>query len=148
MIMQQAYIVGTGGKWAWVEAAPPASCSGCAAGTGCGVASLGRFFSRRQKPVRVYNRAGARLRDKVSVGIPESALLTGSFAVYMVPLILMFVFALAAGAVTEGRPDGEAITAVAGIAGLAAGFAWLKLFAQTLRNDHRFQPVVIETITS
>jgi sigma-E factor negative regulatory protein RseC len=84
-----------------------------------------------------------RAGDEVMIGIEENALVKGSLAVYMVPLLLMLCGALA-GELIMHR---EGLAIVFSMLGLLGGLAWLRAFTRDIRTDSRFQPVVLRRLT-
>lgn len=128
---------------AWVETERRSTCSGCGLKNGCGSGVLAQVLGRRRSQVRAHNLAGAGVGDQVLLSLQENALLRGSLAVYLVPLLLMFGGALL-GEHLEGAggPRGEAAALLLGAIGLAAGFAWVARFARAVAGDPRYQPVI------
>ncbi|NIR62130.1 MAG: SoxR reducing system RseC family protein [Gammaproteobacteria bacterium] len=144
MIEAPGRVVAVEGDRAWVETAPESACGKCVAGGGCGSALLGRALRRGLPRVEVHNRIGAGVGDAVVVGVREQALLTGSLAVYTVPLVLMLLGALAGEGLVPGPyGKGEGVTIVFGALGLAVGFLWLRLFTVRIRHDRRYRPVIL-----
>jgi sigma-E factor negative regulatory protein RseC len=60
--------------------------------------------------------------QQVTVSIPEEALLSGAFMMYMLPLILLFVTSSAVRLIGGG----ELLQIVSGLLGLITGFVWVK----------------------
>lgn len=147
MIEETAQVVAAEGEFVWVETQRQSACGSCAANQACGTATLAKVLGTRRTRVRAINRNGARIGDRVVVGIDESALIRGSLAVYAVPL-----FALLAGAVLGGLlserllVSGESLTLGLGIAGLVGGLVWLRGFTRRIRSDSRYQPVVLRRL--
>jgi sigma-E factor negative regulatory protein RseC len=84
-----------------------------------------------------------RAGDEVMIGIEENALVKGSLAVYMVPLLLMFGGALTGELITHR----EGLTILFSVLGLLGGLAWLRSFTRCIRTDIRFQPIVLRRLT-
>ncbi len=140
MIEETGQVVRVQGEFAWVESERRSSCGSCATQEGCGTGVIARALVNRAVTLKVLNRIDARVGDRVVVGIPESGLLRGAFAVYSVPLLALFAGALC-GHWLAGDSDPAAIAGAA--AGLAAGLAWLARFSRRTRADASFQPVVL-----
>lgn len=144
MIEEHARIVEVQGNTAWIETQRSGSCGSCSASAGCGTATLSKVVGRRQARMPVQNTIGARVGEEVVIGIPESALLKGSFAVYAVPLLTMLVAAwigtAVAGAVQELK---ELLSTLFGLGGLVGGFAWLKSYTGRIGQDASYQPVIL-----
>jgi sigma-E factor negative regulatory protein RseC len=92
MIEQVAEVVRVEGQTAWVIAQASSSCGSCSSG-GCGTGSLQRYFSRRAAPVAAENLIGARVGQRVVVGLEEGAMVQGSLLLYMVPLLAFLIAA-------------------------------------------------------
>lgn len=77
------------------------------------------------------------------VGIDERALLKGSIAVYMVPLIGMIGMGMLGGYFAAGSTNEEVISLLAALLGLGMGLTWLLRFGRKSARDSRYQPVVL-----
>lgn len=62
------------------------ACGSCAAQKGCGTSLLAAWFPQRQLRFRVHNAVGARVGDRVVVGLDEAYLQRGALLLYAVPL--------------------------------------------------------------
>lgn len=140
MIEETGRIVDVQGEFALVESDRRSACGGCAASEGCGTGVIARAFGNRTVTLRVLNRIDAGVGDRVVIGLEETGLVRGAFAVYAVPLLTLFAGALC-GHWLAGGSDVAAIGG--GLAGLAAGLAWLTRFSRRTRVDAAFQPVVL-----
>jgi sigma-E factor negative regulatory protein RseC len=140
MIEENGQVVDVQGEFAWVESERRSACGGCASSEGCGTGVIARAFGNRAVTLKVLNPAGARIGDRVVIGISETGLVRGALAVYATPLLTLFAGALC-GHWLAGGSDLAAI-AGAGV-GLAAGLAWLAGFSRRTRVDAAFQPVVL-----
>jgi sigma-E factor negative regulatory protein RseC len=144
MIEESAIVVDVGPKGIWVETQRKSACSSCAVNKGCGTSVLSRVVGNRSNRVRVVSPIEVSVGESVVIGINESALVRGSFAVYLVPLLFMFVLALAGEWLAqEYLWDKSIITMLGGLIGLGIGFLWLKRYSHRIRNDSRFQPVIL-----
>ncbi len=146
MIEQTGRVVACEGEYAWVETERQSSCGSCAA-KGCGTGALSKVLGRRSQTIRVLNSIEAREGELVVLGIQEGALLRGSVAVYIVPLIAM----LAGGLVGEALgPLWGISTEVGAFVLAAAGFvlalAWLRRFNRWAATDSRYQPVTLRRL--
>lgn len=147
MIEQNARVLTTEGEFAWVEAERKSACGGCEAKAGCGTGSLSKAFGTRANRMKVLNRAEAKPGDAVIIGIEESALVQGSAAVYLVPLVVL----LAGGLFGEFMAErlGFAIQVggvIGGLSGLAIGMWWLRRYSENVQMDPRFQPVILKVL--
>ncbi len=144
MIEEYALVVEVQGGIAWVETQRKGSCGTCSASAGCGTATLSKVVGRRRARVQALNKIGARVGEEVVIGIPESALLKGSFAVYAVPLLTMLVAAWIGAAVAGAAQElKELLSTLFGLGGLAGGFVWLKGYAAKIGQDTSYHPVIL-----
>ncbi|HID48377.1 MAG TPA: Fis family transcriptional regulator, partial [Chromatiales bacterium] len=129
MIEQTAVVVKLEGDFAWVQAERESSCGNCAVKAGCGTAVLSRVFGNKVARMRAINTVQAQVGDTVTIGLKESAMLKGSVAVYLVPLLFMLLFAIS-GKVIAGQVQvsAEAMSILFGITGLVTGGLWLRRF--------------------
>lgn len=142
MIEERARVVAVEGPYAWLEGGATA-CGGCGARGACGTAAVAGWLARHRRRVRALNRAGARPGEEVVVGLAEGALVRGSLLVYLVPLAAMISGAVA-GVAWFGAGDGPA--AAGALTGLAMALVWLRRRLARLRDDPRFQPVVLRRL--
>ncbi len=145
MLEETATIVKVDEQYAWVEASSSNSCSHCSAQQGCGTASLQKWFKRKPNRLQVLNNQHLQPGDQVVIGIPEHALVTGSFMIYIIPLLALIIGAIIGASVNDmmawGHRDG--ISILFGVSTLLASFLWLKKrFHQSAKNS-RYQPVIL-----
>jgi sigma-E factor negative regulatory protein RseC len=145
MIEETARVVGCEGRFAWVETQRASTCGGCAANKGCGTATLAKVLGQRRTRTRVLNELRAGVGEQVVIALPEQALVRGALAVYLVPLLGLLGGALfgsyLAGRLLVEHPDLFSI--LFGGLGLASGIAWLRYYARSIREDARYQPVIV-----
>lgn len=146
MIEERARVISVDQGHAWVETRRQTACGSCAASKGCGTSVIAKVLGNRRSRVRAIDPVGVRLGDEVLVGIEESALVRGSFAVYTMPLFTLLAAALAVRGLWPGA--GEPAVVLAGLAGLAAGLLWLRLFARRVSADPRYQPVILRRLSA
>jgi sigma-E factor negative regulatory protein RseC len=142
MIEERALVVAVGKGEAWVETQRRSACGACSASVSCGTATLAKVLGKRRSQVRVLATMPLRAGDEVMIGIEENALVKGSLAVYLVPLLLMVGGALAGEIITQT----EGLTILFSMLGLLGGLAWLRTFTRSIRTDTRFQPVVLRRL--
>jgi sigma-E factor negative regulatory protein RseC len=145
MIEESGRIVELEGEFAWIDSERSTTCGGCAVRKGCGTGAIARVLGQKHVRLRVVNRIGAVVGDRVVIGISESGLLRGSLAVYAVPLAALFAGALAGHFVGGylGSAARDPLAIAGAVAGLLAGFAWLRRFSRRTGNHAAYQPVVL-----
>ncbi len=149
MIEETGQVVDVKGAFAWIESERTSTCGACNVRKGCGTAVLAKILGQRRIHLRVLNRINARVGDAVVIGIPESALVRGSLAVYAAPLAGLFAGAIAGDLLGslffQGGSDLPSI--IGALAGIAAGLAWLKRFSRRSEKDASYQPVILRRQT-
>ena len=145
MIEERGRVVAVEGGFAWVETERKSACGSCAVNKGCGTGVISKYFSTRLNHVKAVNQADAKVDDLVVIGLDEQALVRGSFAVYIVPLVLMFVCAFAGEWVAQRfqLPFLDGVVALFGVLGLFLGFLWVRRFSKGIAVDSRYQPIVM-----
>ncbi len=138
MIEETGEVTGTEGEYAWVESERRSTCGNCSVRSGCGTSVIARFLGGGRMRLRVLNDIDARVGDSVVIGIPETAMLKGSLAVYAAPLAGLF-----AGALAGHWLQGDAAAIAGAVIGLGVGLAWLKRFSRRTRDDRLYQPVLL-----
>jgi len=152
VIEENALVVALNAEGVWVETQRRSACGTCAVNKGCGTATLAKVLGNKRSQVRALNPTSASVSvgDNVIIGINEQALVRGSLAVYIVPLIALFFFGLlgqvlAAQLVVESS---EGMIIVFSLVGLALGFAWVNRFTRNIGDDRRYQPVLLRRVIS
>lgn len=147
MIEEQAVVISCEGEFAWVETQRQTACGQCAVNKGCGTSVLAQVLGNRRTRVRAINPKGARAGDTVVIGLEEGAFLRGSMAVYLLPLLTLFLGGLF-GEMIAGRmvPGQEWPVLLGALAGGLLGMWWLRRFSQRIMQDRRYQPVILSRV--
>ena len=152
MIEETAKVVELTADGVWVETQRRSACGQCAAGSGCGTAVLGKVLGNRRNIIKVLNPFATPMSvgDEVIIGIKESALVRGSFAVYIVPLLSLFLFAVLGQILAEQLlvANIELMSLLLGLVGLIIGFAWVRIFTRAIGDNMDYQPVVLRKAVS
>lgn len=142
MIETEAVVVKIEHAVAYVQAERKSSCSGCSESS-CGTSVLANFFGQKVPLYRASNEVGAKVGDRVVVGMNESALFKGTLLLYLFPLLLLFAGAVAGSAlaVTADVKDGYSVAGA--FIGLVSGFLGLKFLSAKMGLGRQFQPVIL-----
>ena len=145
MIEQTATVMAIDGDAAWVETQQRGACGACAMNKGCGAGLFARAFAFDSPRLKVRHAQDIKVGDRVVIGIDEQALVRGSFAAYMMPLLFMLGFAILGESVIAGwlKLESDIASLCSGIVGLLTGLAWLKRHGRSIRHDRRYQPLVL-----
>jgi len=149
MIEEQAQIIRTEGEFAWVRTQRKSTCGQCAAQKGCGTNVFSKILGNKLVEFKAINKIDAAEGEQVILGLQESVLLKSAALMYVLPLVMMFVFALLATAVGQSMESdiSQAWVSLFAVLGLLLGFLGARLFARAHQSDERFQPVILRRIT-
>lgn len=160
MIEEQATVVNNEGKYVWVNTQRQSSCGHCSVKNACGTQVLSKVLGNKIAYVRCLNSIEQSANkeaeyytplkegDRVVIGLEESALLGGSFLMYLLPLIIMIVFgAIAVYIAKLWWPEGTDLFAViASFSGLFLGLYFSHQFAQSHSIKNQFEPKIIKKL--
>ena len=146
MIEQGATVVAVEEQTAWVETQRHSACGACAMNKGCGAGTLARAFGFKSPRLRVLNSQGVSVGDQVVIGIDERALVRGSFAAYMMPILFMLGFAMLGESFFAEwlAIKSDVVSLSFGIAGLIVGLLWLSRYNLRVGHDSRYHPVILQ----
>lgn len=143
MIEERGRVLSVEDGAVWVETLRRSACDSCQMRNGCGQSVLQRLgLGTRSGFIRVLNpqpEVSCRVGDEVAIGIPENAVLHGSFMVYLVPLLMLFAGALLA----QYFGVSEAMIIVAGFFGMGGGFVAVRWHGRRLHHHSAFVPRVL-----
>lgn len=138
MIEQKAKVVSCDEDTVWLEAERQSTCSGCRLKQGCGTGLLANHVGKRFSHISVAKTHDISVGQQVNLVIPEQTLLQGAFLMYILPLVLMFLFA----ALAEFLNFNEVVEIFAGISGLCIGFFLVRLRLRT--KEDSFKAKIVE----
>lgn len=143
MLYETGRVVAVEHSALWVETIRQSVCGNCTAKKGCGQRLLSQFGAQPHY-LRVLlsssSTAEYKVDDKVTIGIPEMAVVKASLLVYLLPLV-MFVLCIAMAHFAIGE---ELVSIAAGMIGLVAGGLVVRLYTFLERNNADFQPQIID----
>ncbi|HDN26180.1 MAG TPA: Fis family transcriptional regulator [Thioploca sp.] len=147
MLEERGVVVEVNEQFAVVQTTRTSLCGQCAANKGCGTASLSQMLGQKSTNITVVNHKGAKVGDKVVIGLEEQALLKSSLLLYLLPLLGLFAGAIGYEmlAAYVQFPRSEILTVLAGLLGLLAGFLWVKRVIVKMSEDTRLIPVILKT---
>ncbi|MGM0679626.1 MAG: SoxR reducing system RseC family protein, partial [Pseudomonadota bacterium] len=133
-----------------VEAQRKTACGQCQVNKGCGTAVLASVVGQKVSHMRVLNPIRARKGESVVIGLNESAMVNGSLAVYLVPLLSLFLFAITGKVLAEQLMINavEGVSILFAVFGMVLAIAWLRAFNRRVANDSRYQPVILQRMPS
>lgn len=149
MIEETARVVQCQDHFAWVETRRKSACDHCSMQKGCGTGTLSKVFGEKRSRLKVINKVHAKVGDNVLIGINESALLTGSLLVYLVPVLSLLGFALLGDLMAKqlliDNPDLPAI--LFGVFGLGLSMWWVRRKTANLNHANHYQAVILRRLS-
>ncbi|MBB5209987.1 SoxR reducing system RseC family protein [Microbulbifer hydrolyticus] len=151
MIEERGRVVALEQSEVWVETVQRSGCHGCAAKPGCGTGLLGEFWAKASQ-VRVAvppeSLSRLKLHDTVVIGVAENTLASTALVVYLVPLLMLVLGALAGDALPGALfadslqvKQGSELGAVTGaVIGLALGALLVRLYSHANRDNPAMAP--------
>ena len=140
MLTEKAKVIAVDGERALLETTRRSACGSCAVNKACGTGVIAKVFGAKRLRIEAENAIGAKVGDEVLVAIEDSALVQGSLLAYALPLLTM----LAGGMVGERMGEGEGLTILLALSGLALGFAIAARHATSKSQRRRMRPVILE----
>ncbi|PHS32367.1 MAG: polyurethanase [Methylophaga sp.] len=139
MIEQRAIVTQFDDNAVWVQAERKSTCSGCKVKQGCGTGLLSNHVGNRFSEIRVDKTSDVHVGQEVALVIPEQTLLHGATLMYIVPLILLFIFA----ALAKTLHFNEVIEIFSGLCGLFIGFYIVRIRLKNYKSDVQAKVVEI-----
>jgi len=137
MIEEVATVLSIEDLDAVIQVEKTSSCHSCNANSACGTASISRYFNFQAPQLKVKNTINAKPGDQVLLGIPDSEMLMGSFILYMVPLITLFILSIFFSSLNTSFPDysEEFLSIVGGGLGLMIGLFGVKKYSHLIMKN-------------
>jgi len=115
-------------------------CEHCATSGACSLGNDGRA-----RTVEAHNPIGAAVGDRVRVAVSTRTFLQSGFMLYIAPLLVMVIGAVAGkltGEALVDGPDPELLSALFGVCSLVGSFLAIKLGSRALSTDS-FRPQIV-----
>ncbi len=150
MIEETARVVQCQDHVAWVETIRKSACDSCSMNKGCGTGVISKVFGEKRAQLKVINKIDANVGDHVLIGLNESALLMGSFLVYLLPILSLLGFALLGELMARQLliDNSELVSILFGIFGLGLAMWWVRRKTANLEHANRFQAVILRRLSS
>lgn len=150
MIFERAKVVGIDSDKAIIAKETSSTCEGCYLSGSC----MSSGDIRCDKTFVVLNKLGAKVGDRVEIGLTSPEFFISIILVYLLPLILLFVgFALG----TQVAPllaerlgtqmDTTVVAAVFGLVFLCVSFALLYTFNRWCKKKRLFLPKILRVLS-
>lgn len=141
-MVEEGVVTAVRGDQAYVKTVQQEACSSCSAKGACQAMGGGK-----ERIVPALNEAGARVGDRVRLGISRSSVLSAGFLAYLVP-----VFALMTGAALGKYLgplwgfDSQSAAVVGGLILLVIGWTGVRLLSDRLAKQGRFMVRVVAVV--
>jgi sigma-E factor negative regulatory protein RseC len=126
----------------WVETVQKSTCNSCSAQKGCGYGLLNETTHQRRNQLKVTvdqaPEGGFKVNDVVQLELPEHLLVQGALMMYLLPLVVMLVFAGLVAAILVA----EVYTVFAAAVGLLVGFLWVAARSRKSGESIRARAVI------
>lgn len=137
MLEETGRVIAIEGAYAVIETQQRSACGHCNVGDSCGTSVLAGLFSKRRNKVRLLNHLNLSVGEGAIIGINESVLLSTAVLAYLLPLLLMIMFAV----ITNLLGFGDAVSFVFSMLGLFAG---MQLTNRIMGNkDYQSREIVL-----
>jgi len=148
MIEEQALVTQVNENGIWVETQRKSACGQCSANKGCGTSVLQNVLGNKRTRLRVLSDIPVKTGDEVIIGLQEGAFLKGSFAVYLLPLLFMFIFGLLGETLADQLllSDSNTVSVLCALLGIVIGALWLRRYNRAIQFDKRYQPVILRQV--
>lgn len=145
MIEEIAVVTALHGATAEVEPQRRATCDHCGVKGSCGTSLIDRFLGRRPLRLNVQNAIGARVGERVLIGVADAVLLRAAVAAYLVPLLgLILGAALTLELAHRWHwPGADPWSLAGGLIGFALALRWTGGYSRRLRADPRYRPTLL-----
>ncbi len=150
MVEEQARVVDCEGEFAWVETQRQSSCGHCAVKNGCGTQVISKIFGNKTAYVRCINSCQVKIGDQVIIGINESALLSGSFLLYLLPILSMIIASgIGVAMARQWWPQYLDLSSIImAAAGLLGGLKYSRYRSSfNNANQKAYEPVILKKVT-
>ncbi len=140
MIEERGRVVKVDPAFVWVETLRKSTCGKCQANKTCGHGLMSRMMpSRSHAYIRASNRYPLNEGDEVTVALPEHAVVSASFLVYLVPLLMLLAGAVAGSVMDLNEP----VVIGLSLAGLLSGFGFVRWWSRRSQVEGDYEPVVL-----
>lgn len=144
MIEETGTIVKIEHQKIWIEMVKQSACTSCSAQKGCGQSLLAKIGDGKRLLIQAENpdQLAVSVDDRVVLGVEEKSFITASLIVYLLPIVSMFLLAVA----FQLQGSSEPVVIAAAAVGLAAGFLLTRLLSNRLARSCSYRPVLLRII--
>lgn len=146
IVEEPGVIVSLDGNYASVAPLPQTGCQSCASSGSCGTTLLAPLFAGSKRLLIAENTINARPGDEIIIGLNRTALVFASLMVYLLPLLVLVIAAIAGEALAHifGLEDGEIIAILSGLGGAWLTFMFVSRVINSAYFSAFFKPILID----
>ena len=143
MILEKAQVTNVDGDKVTVSAQIKTTCNACQAQADCGTGVIANAFVNKHQTISLTSPVPVKVGDVVTIGLPEARVLSASFWLYLLPLLVLIGGMLSLNSLFSHFGFGHELLAFSGAIVLTFGcFIWVSGHLKSKDNRH-FQPVII-----
>ncbi|MGA1871593.1 MAG: SoxR reducing system RseC family protein [bacterium] len=143
MTTEEGTVIEIDDSIAWIKIIRTASCKGCSAKIFCISCE-----QENQMKVKALNTLGARVGDKVVIGIETSSYIKISLLIYLFPILCLIAGAIIGEIIaSDYSVNPSLLSALFGFLLFFLSFVIVKLTAHTLAKKKEYRPEIIKIIT-
>lgn len=129
----------------WVQTESKTSCNSCQVNSSCGTGIISKAFSERSFITPMLNTLNAEVGDQVEVGIHENLVVKASFWVYLLPLLMMIIFAFVSNSLFDQSK--ELVQIMSAVLGFIVGFWIARLRVESMGSGKKeLHPILIRIV--
>jgi sigma-E factor negative regulatory protein RseC len=144
MATEEGIVIKISPDKAWVKTSRTSACKACASRKSCHLSEDGQ-----EMEVEVFNDVGAKVGDRILLGVATSALLKISFLLYIFPILLMLIGAVAGQKIAASLAlGGSGLSVLFGFVSFVVAFALVRLRGRRLSRNQAYYPRIIKILKS
>ena len=145
LVEEQGVIVSVQGSEVSIAPLAESGCNACLSNGVCGTALLSTMFGKKQRLLVAENTIDAKPGEQVIIGLNRTALVLVSLMVYLLPLLMLILGAIAGDAVGHraGLEDAEVISILSGIGAASLTFIFVSRVVRSVFFSAFFYPVLL-----
>jgi sigma-E factor negative regulatory protein RseC len=142
MATEEGIVIKVDSDKAWVKTSRTSACKACASRKSCHLSEDGQDME-----VEVFNDMGAKVGDRILLGVASSALLKISFLLYIFPILLLLLGAVIGQELaTTLALEGSGLSALFGFSSFLIAFGLVRLRGRRLARNQAYYPRIVKIL--
>jgi sigma-E factor negative regulatory protein RseC len=142
MLKEKGLVTEVVGNIATVTTINQLACSSCKVADTCGNGIVEKYLSGQLFSSQINNTINAKVGETVFIQIPKSSITKASLIVYLIPLLGIMLFAIAATLLNLT----ENLTILSSLSGLVLGMLVTKFYNHKILKKELYQPKMVSII--